>query len=259
MNNVWVFPYKAGSNSGREIARELGVKRIAHKNSKFKGREGKTVINWGASNLPEEVAKCTVLNPAAAVKKASDKLQFFRNAECRKPVWTTDRDEAGQWAEGGVTVVVRTVLNGHSGEGIILVERDEEDFGAVHMPEAPLYTQYVPKKQEYRVHVFQGRVIDVQRKARKRDVPDDQVDWKVRNNANGFVFARNGDALGDVPEDVLSQATRSVGSLGLDFGAADVIFNERSQLAYVLEVNTAPGLVGTTLDNYAEVFRQQVM
>jgi glutathione synthase/RimK-type ligase-like ATP-grasp enzyme len=125
----------------------------------------------------------------------------------------------------------------------------------MHMPEeAPLYTQYVPKRHEYRVHVFQGRVIDVQRKARRHDVADEDVNWKVRNNANGFIFARNGDALGTVPDDVLYEATKAVTSLNLDFGAADVIFNEREALAYVLEVNTAPGLVGTTLENYTAAF-----
>lgn len=245
-----IYPYKAGSNSGRELARALGVKRISHKNSRFRGNPEKTVINWGASRVPEEVGKCTVVNSPDAVKKASDKLQFFENAECRKPWWTTNWIAAVEYKEEeGSTIVVRHVLNGHSGEGIELIEPGE------YMPEeAPLYTAYVPKKNEYRVHVFRGKVIDVQRKARRRDIPDNQVNWKVRNNANGFLFARNGDALGDVPGDVLQQAIDGVTSLGLDFGAADVIYNERSSLAYVLEVNTAPGLEGTTLDNYTEVF-----
>jgi glutathione synthase/RimK-type ligase-like ATP-grasp enzyme len=252
MNNVWVFPYKPGSNSARDLARSIGVRRISHTNSRFQGRLEKTVINWGASHLPEEVAKCTVLNIPEAVNRASDKLKFFENADCRKPEWTTDWMEALEWLNGNreSTVVVRNVLNGHSGEGIELVGYAEP------MPDnAPLYTMYVPKKQEYRVHVFHGEVIDVQRKARRRDVADEDVNWKVRNNANGFVFARNGDALGDVPPDVLEQATNAVDSLDLDFGAADVIFNEHQSLAYVLEVNTAPGLVGTTLDNYARAFR----
>ena len=251
MSKVWVYPYKPGSNGARELARELGVKRIAHKNSKFRGNPGKTIINWGARALPEEVGKCRIINSPEAVVKASDKLKFFENAECRKPEWFVHAQVASEYGEeNGVTIVARHVLNGHSGEGIELIEPGD------YMPYAPLYTAYVPKKQEYRVHVFQGNVIDVQRKARNRDVPDEEVNWKVRNNANGFVFARNGDALGDVPDDVLVQAQQAVASLGLDFGAADVIFNERSSLAYVLEVNTAPGLVGTTLENYGRVFRE---
>jgi len=246
-----IYPYKPGSNSARDLARELDVRRISHRNSRFRGRPEKTVINWGASTVPEEVAKCTLINRPDAVRLASDKLQFFRNAECRKPEWFTDWEMAATYSEDNdCTIVVRHVLNGHSGEGIELVERGH------YMPEdAPLYTVYVPKKQEYRVHVFNGEVIDVQRKARRRDVPDEQVNWKIRNNDNGFIFARNGDALGDVPQDVLNQAVQAITSLGLHFGAADVVYNNSRSQTFVLEVNTAPGLEGTTLENYARAFR----
>lgn len=251
MNNTWVYPYKPGSNSARELARGLGVRRISHQNSRFRGRPEKLVINWGSSRLPEEVAKCTVVNGPEAVNRASDKLKFFENAECRKPEWFTDWEEAASYGdENGCTIVVRTIVNGHSGQGIEL--REPGDW---INEEAPLYTAYVPKRQEYRVHVFGGEVIDVQRKARRRDVEDEDIDWRIRNNANGFIFARNGDTLGTVPDDVLAQAQSAVTSLGLDFGAADVIYNERLAMAFVLEVNTAPGLVGTTLENYVTAFR----
>jgi D-alanine-D-alanine ligase-like ATP-grasp enzyme len=44
----------------------------------------------------------------------------------------------------------------------------------------------------------------------------------------------------------------------LDFGAVDVIWNEKEDKYYVLEVNTACGLEGTTLDKYVEQFRRYV-
>jgi glutathione synthase/RimK-type ligase-like ATP-grasp enzyme len=47
----------------------------------------------------------------------------------------------------------------------------------------------------------------------------------------------------------------AVAALGLDFGGVDVIWNERRQMAYVLEVNTACGLEGQTVNDYAEAFR----
>jgi D-alanine-D-alanine ligase-like ATP-grasp enzyme len=110
---------------------------------------------------------------------------------------------------------------------------------------APLYTQYIKKKDEYRVHIFGGKVIDVQRKAVR---PGHQnPDFRVRNTANGFIFVRN-DV--EAPADVLLQATNAVTVLGLTFGACDVIYNAKSNKAYILEVNTAPGLTGTTLENY---------
>lgn len=166
----------------------------------------------------------------------------------RTPQFTDHKGLARDWVLGRNVVMARTVLNGNSGEGIVLIKHFDE------MVDAPLYVMYVPKKQEYRIHVLHGEVVDVQRKARRKDVPDDKVNWMVRNHDNGFIFARE-DGLGDVPDDVTEQAVKAVKCCGLDFGAVDVIFSEKQQQAYVLEVNTAPGLSGQTLEGYAKRFR----
>jgi len=248
-----IYPYKEGSRSAKDLAGGLGAKRIKHEGSKFKGRAGKVVINWGSSKLPAELTKCRVINKPEAVATAANKLSFFAAIveHASVPNYTTKRDEALAWVREGKVVVARTILNGNSGAGIVLVEEEAD------IVDAPLYTEYVPKKQEYRVHVFNGEVIDVQRKARKKEVADEDVNWKIRNMANGFIFARD-EALGDVPADVLEQAKLAVVGLGLEFGAADVIFNDKQQRAFVLEVNTAPGLSGTTLDNYVKAFKELV-
>lgn len=242
-----IFPYKTGSASAKALAEALGVKRIKAEGSKFKGAANKTVINWGCSKLPAEILKCRVLNSPESVAKASNKLSFFKamaEAGVSIPRFTEALEDVKAILAEGKTVVARTILNGHSGAGIVLLEGDAE------IVKAPLYVEYVPKKQEYRIHVFQGEVVDIQRKARKADVPDDQVNWKIRNLANGFIFARNEEALGIVPEDVLNQAKAAVVACGLDFGAVDIIYNDKQQKAYVLEINTAPGLAGGTLEGY---------
>lgn len=246
-----IMPYKAGSASAKALAEALGVKRIKEKGSKFKGAAHKLIINWGCSKLPVELLKCRVLNSPESVSKASCKLASFKamaEAGVAVPSFTEDHLKAQEWMHDGKVVVARTILRGHSGAGIVVLDPKEVDIPVI----APLYVEYIPKKEEYRIHVFNGEVVDIQRKARKKDVPDDQVNWKVRNLANGFIFARGEDALGKVPQDVLDQAVKAVASLGLDFGAADVIYNDKQKKAYVLEVNTAPGLSGSTLDGYVE-------
>lgn len=246
-----LYPYKPGSESSKLLADALGIKRISHRNSKFKGSQDKVVINWGASELPEEVAKCNVLNKPEAVAIATDKLKFFHHMNVTGvsiPEFTTDRHLAQIWYNEEIDVVCRTILNGYGGKGIVLADSKQ---GIV---DAPLYTKYIPKKSEYRVHVFDGNVIAVQRKARRRDVPDDQINWKIRNMANGFIFARNEQA--EEPQDVLDQAVRCVVECGLTFGAVDVIYNEKHNTAYVLEVNTAPGLAGETLNDYVKEFKK---
>lgn len=248
-----IFPYKLGSESAKLIAEGLGIKRLKKEGSKFKGAPNKLVINWGNSSIPAEIAKCRVLNDPVAVSKASNKLSFFKTmAEhgVRVPRFTEALLEVHQLLEEGKTVVARTILNGHSGAGIVLIDNAED------IVEAPLYVEYIPKKQEYRVHVCNGEVVDVQRKARRKDVEDDQVNWKIRNHANGFIFARGADVLGDVPDDVEAQGKIAVLACGLDFGAADVVYNDKQKKAYVLEVNTAPGVTGETLEGYVKRFRE---
>ena len=47
-------------------------------------------------------------------------------------------------------------------------------------------------------------------------------------------------------------AVDCVNHIGLDFGAVDIIYNNRDDVCYLLEVNTAPGLQGTTLEKYKD-------
>lgn len=149
--------------------------------------------------------------------------------------------------KAGKTVVCRTILNGHSGAGIVLASKVEE------LVDAPLYVEYVPKKEEYRVHVFKGEAIHYSRKARKADVPDGEVNWKIRNHDNGFIFQHENF---QIPEAVIQQALAAVEECDLDFGAVDVIWNDKQQKAYVLEINTAPGIEGVTLSKYVEAIQK---
>lgn len=245
-----MYSHNRFSESARDLSAALGVRRIKHEGSTYRARPGKTVINWGSSKLPENVAGASIINRPTAVGLAANKLQCFtvlEGAEVRIPEFTDDVDVAVSWLDEGATVVARATVNGHGGEGITLCEPN-----GVDIPDAPLYTKYVPKKEEWRIHVVRGDIIDFARKIRNPEVADADVNWKVRNHANGFIFAREVDPPA---EDIKAQALAAVEALGLDFGAVDVIWNQQQQRAYVLEVNTAPGLTGTTLERYTEAFR----
>lgn len=253
---MWMYCWNEGSEGGKALAGALGIKRLKHEGSKFKGGGHKTVINWGSSKLPDEVEKCRVLNQSSRISICTNKLWFFEYIDdynfndggapdVEIPEWTIDSEEVLGWVADGHVVCARTVLNGHSAQGLVLIEKPE-DF-----VKAPLYTLYVPKKHEFRVHVVAGKVIDVQRKAKKNDA--EKVDWRIRNLANGFIYAREGFS---VPDSVRSQALSAIAAVGLDFGAVDIIWNEKHDKAYVLEINTAPGLMGTTLELYAEAFKE---
>jgi D-alanine-D-alanine ligase-like ATP-grasp enzyme len=59
-----------------------------------------------------------------------------------------------------------------------------------------------------------------------------------------------------VSYDVRAQAFKAMASSALDFVAVDVVWNEHEKQAYVLEINTAPGLEGATVESYARKFTE---
>lgn len=245
---LYLLQYKRGSRSAKELATALEILRLNQDTTRYTKRlkDKDIVINWGCSQFDfnhPDVEK--VFNLPDRVARASNKLLFFQEmGNCPSVTtvpWTQDENEAKRWERG----VARTKLNSSGGNGIVLFS-GESDF-----VEAPLYTQYVPKTREFRVHVAFGKVIDSQRKI--RDPSKEITDWSIRNHENGFIFARES---GKPTDASLSMAIDCVNHLGLDFGAVDIIENKSG--SYILEVNTAPGLEGQTIESYKRAFEQEV-
>lgn len=249
---TYIYSHNPRSEGAKLLSQALGVKRIKHGNSKFRGRNDKCVINWGAGTLPDQIQECNILNKPEAIRNASNKLksfELFKEAGVVVPLFFTTKAEASDYLQedDSRSVVCRTVLNGHSGVGIVMANSADD------LVDAPLYTAYVKKQEEYRYHVFMGKVVDIQRKARKLDVPAEEVNWQIRNLDGGFIFARENVNENEIASE---NAIMAVEALGLDFGAVDIVWNKREDKYVVLEVNTAPGLSGSTLQGYAQRFKE---
>jgi len=230
------------SRSGRQLAREIGIRLVRTRNSRFTARATDLILNWGSTERPAALADARWLNKPEAVALAVDKLRAFERME-REDVatvqFTGDRDKAAEWSERGSAVVVRRQLRGTGGAGIILRRPGES------IPDAPLYTRYFRAQDEYRLHVYRGRVFDIQHKRRRLEA---DASNEIRNSANGWVYTREGVTCIAAAH---AEAIAAVASLGLDFGAVDLKVSGRGTVG-ILEVNTAPGLEGTTLNKYAE-------
>lgn len=248
---TFILPYNQASESAKKLAEAIGAKRIKREGSRYKYRQDDVIINWGCFQIDNpEVLKGLVLNTPAQVNMVSDKKTFFENYPGNRDYvvpHTTDRDMANLWSAQDFTVVARHQLRGHSGEGIELVTPD------MLMPNAPLYTKYKKKTDEYRVHFCGEDLIKFARKGRKLDVPDEEVNWQVRNLAGGFIYALS--TFEEMPEAVIEACQDYANNTLLDFGAIDVIYHKPSDRAYILEVNTAPGLSGSTIEAYAEALK----
>lgn len=236
-----------GSASATALANAVGIRRIRKEGATL-NIPNEVVVNWGNSSMTRTVNCRRVLNPYASVHTAVNKLRSFTALQAANvpiPDFTTDREEALGWITDGLKVVCRTRLEGSGGEGIVVATTHAE------LVNAPLYVRYMPKEHEYRIHVnaVAGEAFFVQRKARRTEVPDAQVNWAVRNLEGGFIYANQNIIIAPETRDAAIAAVRA---LALDFGAVDILVTPRGRIA-VLEVNTACGLAGTTLDKYVEM------
>lgn len=247
---IKVYPYRQGSGGAANLAEALGARVLRLQGSRYRPNRRDVVINWGSTDDLSRFPRGLNLR---GIQQASNKLSFFRTvSEAAPGILPAFWENPADIPDEAFPVVCRTSLAGHSGEGIVIAETRD---GLVA---ARLYTKYIPKQHEYRIHVGKfadpdrgPRIISVQRKARRHD--HDNPDWRVRNLQNGFVYAR---ADVNPPDCVIDVACRALCCTELDFGAVDVIFNERQNRAYVLEINTAPGISGTTVDDYVDYFNE---
>ena len=268
-SKVMINPYSKFSKSARALSAEFHRKITdAIINGTVKVNEDVTCVNWGLPLFNWEVTGIHTLNRVEAISNVTDKVRFFnlmsQNTEVNIPEYTNDKDVALDWVLNGHLVMKRR-STGYGGTDIIFIEdKDSLAFvmgGRPKMSKNDFFSKYIKKKDEYRIHVFKDKVIDAQRKALRKTTEDGTpvdpnfIDFRVRNHQNGFVFVRESC---NPKQCVLDQAILAVQASGLDFGAVDVIYNESMDKAFVLEINTAPGLEGQTLDSYTKAITRYV-
>jgi len=156
---------------------------------------------------------------------------------------------------------------------------------------AQYFQNYIDIKTEYRLHVFDGSVIKAVKKveaasreawtnqrkekimdyATKNDwnLDDDTIervlgilvkevtlpDYIVRSNKRGWKFSNV--RVQNLSRNLKSAAINAVKALDLGFGAVDCAI-DHGENAWIIEVNTGPGLQGTAFDVYVEAFRNKI-
>lgn len=246
IKKFYLYGYKRASKSLKQLQialHERGFKAIRRDPlSITPPRRNHTIIVWGSSNMPNFVRN-TIINNPISVELASNKLKAFlkfQEANLNIPKFTTNIEEARTLLGKG-KILCRKLLSASGGKGITLASTPEE------LVEAPLYVKYQPKQAEYRVHIFNNEVIDTQQKRKRTNAT--KFNQYIRNHDNGWNFCREGITPNKTRDTLAKQAIQA---LGLHFGAVDIIHNTKTNTFYLLEVNTAPGLEGTTITKYAD-------
>lgn len=249
---IYILPYKRWSDSARNLKdllnQQMPTKYINIELPHYPLVPNSTIINWGNSSYPVR-SGMKYINHPNKLAISGNKLRTFQtlHESVSIPDFTTSPNVVLEWLRNGVSVVARTILTGHSGAGIELLNDPN-----LPIPSAPLYVKYIKKAAEFRVHVAFGEVIDVQQKRKRTDFDQpEKFNAQIRSHHYGWVYCREGIHHS---EQLNKLAIAAVARVGLDFGAVDIIYNKHYEKYYVLEINSAPGLEGETLYSYFNMF-----
>lgn len=258
--NLLYLPWNMGAQAVKDLKEFTGgltiypeTSRSCTKSYRYKPTDAVVIWGhgaqpyWGAGVKPSK----RILNHWSVLPGAINKLKTFKlfkeAGDVPSVEWTASMETAANWIKQGHTVLCRQKLTSREGDGIVIAKKVVELVGA------PLYTKFVRKDKEYRVHVFKGEVIDYTQKKLRKDADKIQGrDKYIRNTANGWVFCRQGVEINDATKDA---AKRAIAAVGLDFGAVDLATTWDGGVI-VFEVNTAPGIEGTTIKRYAEAIEK---
>jgi len=247
--DIVVYPYKMTSESAKLLASALDVWMV-YPDRKYVPDTPDVIINWGNGDIPRWDRKGPVfLNHPSKVMNSINKMtsfRMFRQGKVRFPAYTTDAEMAKQWIDEGHWVCCRQELEGRDGAGLVLAKKEEE------LVPAKLYTKYIPCTREFRAYIWMGKLIDTFDKRRKNI---ETCDPDIRCESRDWVFCKNPSFI---PDDLGLQASLAIKALGLDFGGVDIVYNKEMNRSYVLEVNTAPGIYGTTVTKLRDEIQQYV-
>jgi glutathione synthase/RimK-type ligase-like ATP-grasp enzyme len=282
--------------TGRALAEALEVNGTKQRPQNVNPND--IVIGWG-TKIDRDInfAHGNIINHPNAIRKNRNKFKALG-------LMKADRDLAGNIAnfckadqvrqqiqQGNMVLPLVSRRNYHQGgKGFWLCVCESHVDHAIH--EGSEYFQtFIDIADEYRLHVFDGKVIYAVKKvenateagwvnqrkekiadyAQKNNIQLDQAtldcalarlykeqhlpDRIIRSNKRGWKFSSV--AIRNLSVALKNAAIKSVSAIGLDFAAVDCCLDVNNH-PWIIEANSGPGLQGTTLEKYIEAFREKI-
>lgn len=210
------------------------------------------IIRWGTTTtLPKSDIKRTVFNTASAIHQTTDKATFRKllsDKGLAPRTWLSLADLQKE-EEVAEAVIVRP-RNHERSQGLHLCKTLAQLKTAIGTMKSGEYyiSEYIPKTNEFRAFVVQGKIIMLWEKQPKNK---NEVSWGCVEEGS-FKYV----AWSKWPLKVAEVAIKAFNLSELDFGAVDII--TKGDKAYALEINTAPEVWPYYGERFAAAFKYMI-
>lgn len=279
--------------TGIALAEALGIE-----SGKTRPRNADIIIGWGTKTSEAiNLANVKVLNHPNAIRKNRDKLGVLnlfkadRDLRSNIAAYYPSEGITRLMERGDIEFPLIGRKKHHQGGKGLWICLAKGHVSAAIAAGSDYFQEYIDISSEYRLHVFHGDIIYAVKKIenpseaswvaqRKEKVTEyatknnirldnstmecvlgrlvkeaELPDRIVRSNKRGWKFSSV--ALNTIPAPLRNAAIKAVSVIGLDFGAVDCAI-DTGRHPFIIEVNSGPGLQGTSLDKYIAAFRNRL-
>jgi len=206
-------------------------------------------------------------NAKEGIKLASNKLKArktFLDNFIPTPKTYSKNDLRGRGFNDLVYPLVLRDIKHHGGQNVKIINNEREmEESYYETSEKVYYSEFFPKTKEYRVHIASGKAIIVAEKVVEEE-QQGKVVWNLGEEGVCEEFNTLRWSEYREVEPIIKTASLACKSLGLDYGAVDVVAypSERQEdlpPVAVLEVNTAPRLEEYGISRYVQYFKRLLL
>lgn len=288
--HVYVYYSGPTDTTGKNIAEAL---KASHGKVKPANTKTGVCICWGCKTKESlNMGTLKVLNHPDKIKANRNKyttLQLLRKAKVNVADFTSADKVMAELNRKQSSIVLPLVgrTNYHQGgKGFWTCLTRGQVKRAIDQG-AQYFQNYMDVKTEYRLHVFGGEMINAQKKTERKNMAQayteqhterikhnaekkgtkldeatmqhvlgdlgsrqENPDQIIKSNTRGWKFSQ----IKSVKSDLQDEAVKALKAVGLDFGAVDCCVLEDDSVA-IIEINTGPGLSGSSFDAYIAAFK----
>lgn len=231
----------------------------------LKSQSLKRIAEELTTRLGYKVLRTTQSNPSALQFRwgaASNKLgqyEWFKSHGLSSLEFTTEQAQAGAWFNAGMAVVGRKLLESYEGKGIVMFDPEKGSPTKEDVLACKVFTKFIPKNREFRVHMFKGEPVIILEKKKKTEWEGPTSKY-IFNTEHGYVFCQHDLELSPTLTGAIHfLAKKASGVNNSDFQGVDIGYDEaHTGKLFVIEVNSAPGIEGSNVGRYCDAIQKHL-